>query len=48
MLNFFMENKVPDILLIYTGGTIGMVKDYKSNALKPFDFENIKVEDSGA
>ncbi|MDN3643113.1 asparaginase [Lutimonas halocynthiae] len=39
-----MENKVPDILLIYTGGTIGMVKDYKSNALKPFDFENIKVK----
>lgn len=28
----------PEILLIYTGGTIGMVKDYKSNALKAFDF----------
>jgi L-asparaginase len=39
-----MINKVPDILLIYTGGTIGMVRDYKSNALKPFDFENIKVK----
>lgn len=37
-----MKNNVPDILLIYTGGTIGMVKDYKSNALRPFDFENIK------
>lgn len=37
-----MKNNIPDILLIYTGGTIGMVKDYKSNALKPFDFENIK------
>ena len=37
-----MKNNVPVILLIYTGGTIGMVKDYKSNALKPFDFENIK------
>ncbi len=35
---------MPDILLIYTGGTIGMVKDYKSNALKPFDFENIKAK----
>ena len=35
---------MPDILLIYTGGTIGMVKDYESNALKPFDFENIKVK----
>ncbi len=39
-----MENKTAHILLIYTGGTIGMVKDYKSNALKPFDFENIKVK----
>lgn len=37
-----MRNKVPKILLIYTGGTIGMVRDYQSNALKPFDFENIK------
>lgn len=39
-----MLNKVPNILLIYTGGTIGMVKDYKSNALKAFDFENIKAK----
>ena len=39
-----MKNKVPIISLIYTGGTIGMVKDYKTNALKPFDFENIKVK----
>ncbi len=30
------------LLLIYTGGTIGMVKDYVTNALKAFDFENIK------
>jgi L-asparaginase len=37
-----MKNKVPDILLIYTGGTIGMVKDYKTNALKVFNFEQIK------
>src|SRR5690606_17034313 len=29
------------ILLIYTGGTIGMAKDYASNSLKPFDFENL-------
>ncbi len=28
----------PNILLIYTGGTIGMFRDYKSGALKPFDF----------
>ncbi|NLN96635.1 MAG: type I asparaginase [Bacteroidales bacterium] len=29
------------ILLIYTGGTIGMVLDTESNALKPFDFDNL-------
>ena len=33
--------KRPNILLIYTGGTIGMVKDYKTNALKAFNFEKI-------
>ena len=31
----------PNILLIYTGGTIGMMKDYKTNALKAFDFSQI-------
>ena len=31
----------PEILLIYTGGTIGMVKDYTSNALKAFDFNHL-------
>ncbi len=29
------------ILLIYTGGTIGMVEDAASHALKPFDFEHL-------
>ncbi len=28
----------PKILLIYTGGTIGMMKDFESGALKAFDF----------
>ncbi len=31
----------PRILLIYTGGTIGMVKDYETNALKAFNFEQL-------
>ncbi|MCL5127538.1 MULTISPECIES: asparaginase [unclassified Algibacter] len=31
----------PKILLIYTGGTIGMVKDFKTGALKVFNFKNI-------
>lgn len=35
-----MTNK-PEILLIYTGGTIGMVKDLKTGALKAFDFDQL-------
>ena len=31
----------PKILIVYTGGTIGMIKDYKTNALKAFDFSQI-------
>lgn len=36
-----MQNKKPKILLIYTGGTIGMVKDSKSGALKSFNFKKL-------
>ena len=35
-----MSNK-PKILIGYTGGTIGMVKDYNTGALKAFDFSQI-------
>lgn len=35
-----MNNK-PKILLIYTGGTIGMVKDFTTGALKAFDFDQL-------
>ncbi|WP_196891290.1 asparaginase [Aureivirga marina] len=31
----------PKILLLYTGGTIGMIKDYQTGALRPFNFEKI-------
>ena len=31
------------VLLIYTGGTIGMMRDFKTNALKPFDFEELLI-----
>lgn len=37
-----MNAKIPNILLIYTGGTIGMVKDYKTNSLKAFNFNEIR------
>ncbi|MFY7987775.1 MAG: L-asparaginase 1, partial [Flavobacterium sp.] len=33
-----MTSHKPKILLIYTGGTIGMVKDFETGALKAFDF----------
>ncbi|WP_445731027.1 asparaginase [Mariniflexile sp.] len=36
-----MNRSKPKILLIYTGGTIGMVKDFKTGALKTFDFKNL-------
>ena len=29
------------VLLIYTGGTIGMIKDFETGALKAFNFDNI-------
>ena len=36
-----MPNSQPNILLVYTGGTIGMMKDPNSGALKAFDFNNL-------
>jgi L-asparaginase/Glu-tRNA(Gln) amidotransferase subunit D len=30
------------LLIIYTGGTIGMVRDPKTGILHPFPFENIE------
>lgn len=36
-----MAIKQPNILLVYTGGTIGMIKDSKTGALKAFDFNNL-------
>jgi L-asparaginase len=34
-------NNKTRILLIYTGGTIGMIKDYDTGALKSFDFNKL-------
>ena len=34
-------SKKPSILLIYTGGTIGMVKDFKTGALRAFNFDQL-------
>jgi L-asparaginase len=34
-------NKPAHILLIYTGGTIGMIKDFKTGILKNFNFDDL-------
>jgi len=39
-----MEPKKQSILIIYTGGTIGMVEDPDNNSLKSLDFKHIKNE----
>ena len=36
-----IESRKANILLIYTGGTIGMMKDPETGSLKAFDFENL-------
>ncbi|MBP5382630.1 MAG: type I asparaginase [Bacteroidales bacterium] len=39
-----MSNKQSSVLLIYTGGTIGMKEDPSSQALCPFDFSALRQE----
>ena len=36
-----MSKTKPNILLIYTGGTIGMIKDFETGALRAFDFKTL-------
>lgn len=36
-----MKKSKPNILLIYTGGTIGMIKDFKTGVLMAFDFKTL-------
>lgn len=36
-----MKAEKPSILIIYTGGTIGMINDPANGSLKPFDFNKI-------
>jgi L-asparaginase len=43
-LTAMTESKKTSILIIYTGGTIGMVQDQETGALKPFRFDNILTE----
>lgn len=34
----------PNILLIYTGGTIGMIKDHETGVLQAFDFDHLLIK----
>ena len=45
-LNFFKDAPAPKsaVLLIYTGGTIGMKEDPVDGALRPFDFDSLLDE----
>ena len=36
-----METKRPKILIIYTGGTIGMIENPIAHTLQPFDFSHL-------
>jgi len=36
-----MKSKKSSVLLIYTGGTIGMMQDANTNELRPFDFKSL-------
>ncbi len=39
-----MSRNKPSLLVLYTGGTIGMVKDHAQSSLRPFDFEHIMAQ----
>jgi L-asparaginase len=39
-----MADKANSVLIIYTGGTIGMVEDYATGTLSPFNFHQIMEE----
>lgn len=43
-MSIFKEKPHASVLLIYTGGTIGMKEDPENGALKPFDFSGIMEE----
>ncbi len=39
-----MSKKTPSVLIIYTGGTIGMVTNPETGSLKPFNFNHISEQ----
>ena len=41
-VNEMSEKNVPAVLLIYTGGTIGMIENPETGALESFNFEHLQ------
>jgi len=39
-----MKSKKSSVLIIYTGGTIGMIQDARSGELRPFDFKTLSKQ----
>ena len=37
------KSRIPHILIIYTGGTIGMIENPETGALENFDFEQFRL-----
>ena len=37
----FMKTDYPSVLLIYTGGTIGMIENPETGALENFNFDHL-------
>ena len=35
------SERKPNILIVYTGGTIGMIENPQTHALQPFDFRHL-------
>ena len=36
-----MRTKIPSVLLIYTGGTIGMIENLETGVLENFNFDHL-------
>ena len=39
---YVLPNQIPAVLLIYTGGTIGMIENSETGALESFNFEHLQ------
>ena len=40
-----IQSEYPSVLLIYTGGTIGMIENPETGALEAFNFDQLRSEE---